>query len=159
MGYVIFINNMNFFLKTGNTDEIFGSVLYTTIKEGTLCKIKSHTISSEFGIYNVLEINNNNLIFHCNVPLCYTKNVDIPENLKPLNYDWQDLVINGKYYKKNEPEDGTIIFAELRNGNKKEYAVLNKVKEDDVTFRTYDDNSEVSYSWSVYRYIILEEIK
>jgi hypothetical protein len=39
------------------------------------------------------------------------------------------------------------------------YAILNRVNEDDVIWRTCDDNSELSYDWNVIYWSILPNIK
>lgn len=52
------------------------------------------------------------------------------------------------------PETDEMVLCELRHctTHGKKYAVLFKVDESDVTWRTADDNAEISYDWDVTHY-------
>lgn len=71
-----------------------------------------------------------------------------------MNEGWIELVVDGKCQNDRIPKPGTIIIAQLQHWNTKGIveAELVVVDEDDVTWRTTDDNSEISYDWTVMRY-------
>lgn len=72
---------------------------------------------------------------------------------------WINLIIDGKYVDKNEPETGAIVLAKVQHWKTYEtrYVVLKKVDEDDCSFRTTDDNSELSYSWNVMKWCEIDD--
>ena len=135
---------IRFFEKTDR-----GSIL-KTIKKDTLCVVKGifYNQSTKELFYDI-EFENG----------CFTYSMRIEYFYFLIGKKWIDLVVDGKYVKENDIKEDTIVIAELRNGEYKTYAFLKRVKESDVSWRTLDDNSELSYSWSVYKYMIVEEIK
>lgn len=67
--------------------------------------------------------------------------------------DWQDIkVVDGKY--DNPPEYNRVVLAVLKGcdtGKEVEYEMIH-VDESDCSWRTADDNSELSYAWDVIKW-------
>lgn len=59
------------------------------------------------------------------------------------------------------PEPGTTVLAVLQHWHtkNKRFAVLKSVDEDDCSYRTADDNSELSHDWNVIAWDRLPELK
>lgn len=58
------------------------------------------------------------------------------------------------------PATGTIILAVVRNfrTDYQRYILLNKVDEDDVSFRLYEDETELAeFIWEIVKYKVLDE--
>jgi hypothetical protein len=72
--------------------------------------------------------------------------------------EWIELIIDGKYQSQNDPKDDKPVLAQLQHWYTKgiREAILIRVHEDDVAWRTADDNSEISYDWNVVRWKRIE---
>ena len=55
---------------------------------------------------------------------------------------------------------GTLVLAVIQHWHTKgeRFAMLRHVKEDDCSWRTADDNSELSYDWNVIRLILVKDL-
>jgi hypothetical protein len=73
---------------------------------------------------------------------------------------WVTLEIeNGEYV--NAPSTGASVKAKVQHWHTKNIRTetLKKVNEDDVEWRTADDNSELSYDWDVIEWFNDKKIK
>lgn len=66
---------------------------------------------------------------------------------------------DGKYIKGSEPQTGSIVVAQVKHWHTGgcRFVVLKRVKESDCTWRTVDDNSELSYDYNVIKYFHIKE--
>jgi len=67
--------------------------------------------------------------------------------------EWIKIDINHKDVKTGQKVIGAFQHFYTKNYR---YHEVKKADEDDCTFRTVDDNSEVSYDWTLTHYIIPE---
>lgn len=67
--------------------------------------------------------------------------------------EWIKIDINHKDVKTDQIVIGAFQHFHTKNYR---YYEVKKVDEDDCTFRTVDDNSEVSYDWTLTHYMIPE---